>query len=85
MSLISPGLVFPLSLEIILSEVHPSPIPSGSSRWNFDRADCAGFSLTTEISTSLSYFASVDVALGFFNEPILDAANNFIPRVSSSG
>ena len=42
---------------IILSEVHPSLIPSGSSRWNFDREDWAGFSQATEISTSLSSFA----------------------------
>ena len=51
---------------ILLSEVHPS----GSSRWNFDRADWVGFSLATEISTSPSSFASVDAALGFFNELI---------------
>ena len=37
---------------ILLPEVHPSPISSGFSRWNFDRADLAGFSLSTEISTS---------------------------------
>ena len=70
---------------ILLSEVHPSPILSGSSRWNFDRADWAGFSLATEISTSLSSFAFVDAAFRFFNDLILDAATNFIPRVSSSG
>ena len=51
---------------ILLSEIHPSPILSGSSRWNFDHADWAGFSLATEISTSLSSFAYVDAALGFF-------------------
>ena len=70
---------------IILSQVHPSPIPSGSFRWNFDHADWARFSLATEIYTPLSSFASVDATLGFFNELILDAANNFIPRVSCSG
>ena len=41
--------------------------------------------MVTEISTSLSSFASVDATLGFFNDLILDAVNNFIPRVSSSG
>ena len=66
-------------------EVRLSPIPSGSSRWNFDdRTDWAGFSLATEISTSLSSFSSVDAVLGFFNELTLGASNNTILHVSSS-
>ena len=70
---------------ILLPEVHPSPIPSGSSRWNFDPANWSEFSLPTEISTPFSSFASIDTTIGFFNELILDSANNFIPPVSSSG
>ena len=45
----------------------------------------AGFSLAAEILTPLSSFAYVDAALSFFNYPSLDAVNNFILRVSSSG
>ena len=63
--------------------IHPS-LPSGSSRWNFDCVNWAGFSLPTEVSTLLSSFASVNAALGFFNDLILDPANNLIPRVQGS-
>ena len=70
---------------IRLSEVHPSPLPSGSSRWNFDRVIGLGFPSPLKFSTPLSSSASVDVARGFFNDLILGAANNFFPRVSSSG
>ena len=41
-----------------------SPLPSGSSRLNFDSADWSGVS-ATKIYTLLSSFASIDAALGF--------------------
>ena len=62
---------------ILLSEVHPSQIPSDSSRWNFDGADWAGISLATEISTSLSSFASVCASLGILNDLVINAATKF--------
>ena len=71
--------------QFLLSEVHPSSTPFGSSRWNFDRADWAGFTLATETSTSLSSFASVNTAIGFFNDLTHDPLINFFKRVSSSG
>ena len=46
--------------------------------------DWVGFALATKITTPLSSFASVDAALGLFNDLNLDAANNFIPRVISA-
>ena len=52
---------------------------------NFDSADLAVFSLATEISIYLSSFSFLDGVLRFFSDLILDVANNFIPRVSSSG
>ena len=47
--------------------------------------DWIGFSLANEIFKPPSPFGSLDAALGFFNDLILDAANNFIPHVSSLG
>ena len=57
---------------ILMCEVHCSPLPSGSSHWPLK-------------TLYLSSFASLDAALGFFNDLILDAANNFILHVSSLG
>ena len=86
--MISPGLISSFfgsdHYPILLSEIHPSPLPSGSSRWNFDHADWAEFSLATEISTPLLSFATVDTAHGFFNHFIFDDVKNIILCVSSS-
>ena len=41
--------------------------------------------MSTKIFTPLSSFASIDATLGYLNDLILDAVNNFIPRVFSSG
>ena len=80
----SPGLVSPLSLEvIILRFLCLSFIPLLFLlviRWNFDRVNWARFFLGIEISKPLSSFSSVDAALGFLNDLIHDAANNFTPQ-----
>ena len=89
LSLISPGLVSPLSLEVIII------------RFFFLRFIPLLFLLVPLVGTliiriglgfpwtpkflHLSFFASVDAGLGFFNDLILYVANNFIPRISSSG
>ena len=87
LSLISPGIVSPLYLEVIIIRffcLRLIPllfllVPLVETL--IVRIEL-GFPCHRNLYTSL--FASVDAALGFFNKLILDAANNFIPCVSSS-